>query len=114
MTKNQQDSDTKLTIECRIESGCLGPTGRDHLEPFCAFAISGFRTHETDQVNWDVVPRQGSLQAEVGYKIVGKNLSRQQAEKYLGLLGLNLAELESQIEDRLIVLIEQYMGREEA
>jgi len=106
---NQRLTDEKLIVECRIEAGCLGPAGSEYVDGFCEFATCEFRHFDTNKISWNIIPRQNSSQAEVQYTIVGKKLSQQQAAKYLSVMDIDIAEFESQIDDRLILLIEQYM-----
>ncbi len=108
--KQPQKKDEKLLVECRVEGGCLGPDGASHVDDFCYFSEVEFRDFHGDKINWKFVRRENSLKPEVEYKIIGKTLSRQQAKKYLGLFDIDLAEFESEIDDRLISLIERYMG----
>jgi len=109
---NKLASNKILIIECRVEAGCLGPTGADLVDGFCEFASIKLQDVNTDNLNWRVVPRQSSSEPEFQYKILDKKFSRQQATKYLEMLGINIAEFESQADDQLIELIEQYMERD--
>ena len=102
-------NEQQLLVECRVEGGCLGPEGASHVDDFCYFAESEFRNFHPDKLRWKFLQRQNSQQAEVEYKLIGKKLSPQQASKYLNILGIDMSEFESEIDDRLIVLIERYM-----
>lgn len=101
--------DQKLIVECRIEAGCLGPSGADHIADFCDFARDKFSLDGHEQLDWQLVPRENVEQAEVQYRLAGKRLSAQQAKKYLSLLGIDITDLETQIDDKLVTLIEQYL-----
>jgi len=102
-------NDQRLLVECRVEGGCLGPDGASHVDDFCYFAETEFRHFHSEQVTWKFLRRQNSQQVEVEYKLLGKKLSPQQARKYLDLFGIDMSEFESDIDDRLIVLIERYL-----
>ena len=102
------DNIQKLVVECRIEAGCLGPSGADHVVDFCEFANSRFSIGDDDHLSWQVVPRDNAEQAEVQYMLAGKKLSMSQAIKYLSMIGIERNELEAQIDERLVTLIEQY------
>jgi len=104
--------DKKLTVECRVEGGCLGPVGDNYVEGFCHFVQKEFSSWEAELLNWQVVPRQDKALPELQYKLVGRNLSRGQARKYLESFGKNIDEFEAEIEETLIVLIEEYMSKQ--
>ncbi|HHQ4480696.1 TPA: hypothetical protein ACSP1H_001176 [Aeromonas veronii] len=42
----------KLTIQIRVEPGCLGPDGKEHIETFCAAAAKIFAAVEPELVSW--------------------------------------------------------------
>ncbi len=102
-------NDQRLLVECRVEGGCLGPDGASHVDDFCYFAETEFWNFHPGKVTWKFLRRQNSQQAEVEYKLIGKKLSRPQASQYLDVLGIDMSEFESGIDDRLIALIERYM-----
>ena len=99
----------KLTVVCRIEAGCLGPTGEDHVESFCAFGQPLVAPIDMDFVLWKLYPRLDKSQAEMHYSINGKILDHVKAEKYLGLFGKNLDTFEDHLHDKLAQLIDDYM-----
>jgi len=103
--------DNKLTVECRIEAGCLGPAGDEHVVDFCDFAKREFSSWETEVINWRFMPRPDESLAELQYKFAGKNLSREQARKYLLRLEKDIDELEAEIDETLLVLIDEYMSQ---
>jgi len=107
--RNSPSTDDKLIIECRIEGGCLGPSGADHVDAFCEFATLALADLNTDKMTCYVTPRENSSQQEFQYKLIGKKLSHQQANRYLVALGIEITEFEHRIEDRLLELIEQFM-----
>ena len=38
----QTPTEKKLTIQIRVEPGCLGPDGKEHIETFCVAAAKIF------------------------------------------------------------------------
>ena len=102
----------KLIVECRIEGGCLGPTGDDYVEDFCDFVKNEFSSWEENLITWEIAPRWDKSQLERHYKVAGRNLSRSQAEKYLKLFGKNINELEAEIDETIMVLINEYMSKQ--
>lgn len=101
----------KITIVVRVESGCLGPDGNALVEEFCSAAHLEFKPIDSDFINWEVVPRFDKSLPEIGYKIVNKILTYDQAAKYLELFNKNLNEFEERVNEKLAVLIEQHMER---
>jgi len=102
----------KLIVECRIEGGCLGPTGDDYVEDFCDFVKSEFSSWETNIITWEITPRWDKSQLERQYKVAGRNISWSQAEKYLKLFEKNIDELEAEIDESIMVLITEYMSKQ--
>ena len=105
-------SEKKITVECRVEGGCLGPQGDDYVVGFCDFAKNELSTWEVNLINWEVVPRRDKSFAELQYKMLGRNLSRDQAKKYFELFGKNIDEFESELDETLMVLIDEYMSKQ--
>ena len=103
--------DKKLTVVFRVESGCLGPEGDDHIEEFCDFAQKEIESIESDIVQWEIIPRRDKSHPEMEYKISSKKLSHEKAIKYLDAFQKNLDEFETNLHEELTRLIEQYFGR---
>ena len=100
--------DKKLTILFRVEPGCLGPHGRDHINEFCEFAQQQYDALESPLINWQIVSRSNKHLPETEYKLINKNLSEAQAGKYLALFGKELEEFELELHDKLTELIDQF------
>ena len=103
-----QDSE-KLFVTYRVEPGCLGPEGADHISKFCDFAQLELRTLDSDYVVWNIVPRIDKELPEMEYSIVGKRMIFSQAEKYLALFDKSLDKFEGNLSDRLAALIDKFM-----
>ncbi len=101
----------KLTVLCRVEPGCLGPDGKDHIEEFCDFAQTQVASIDSDFVIWNLVPRYDKTLPEMEYKISDKTLSHDKAAKYLTIFKKNLDEFEEHLNEKLSQLIDQYLGR---
>jgi hypothetical protein len=102
--------DRKLTVLCRLEPGCLGPQGMDNIEVFCAFAQQQVAHVDADFVHWQLLPRYDKSLAEMQYKIGNKNLSHEQASRYLQMFNKNLDDFEQRLHDRLADSINAYLG----
>ena len=50
-TKLPLPQDKKLTVIFRLEPGCLGPDGEDHVEEFCKFAEKEVAPIDSDFVH---------------------------------------------------------------
>ncbi len=98
----------KLTVTYRVEPGCLGPGGVDLIENFCLFAASEMKGIDSGFIHWNLVPRFDKSLPEMAYEVLGKRMTHQQAEKYLGVFGKNLDELEGHLTDKLAELISLY------
>jgi hypothetical protein len=107
MTSSQ---DKKLTLVIRLESDCLGPTGDDLIDDFCILAQKELGSLYTDSIHCDIMPRHDKALPEMGYYINNKRLDSEKATKYLKLLGHDLADIETSLEDKLAGLINVYLG----
>ena len=107
MTSSQ---DKKLRLVIRLESGCLGPTGIDLIDDFCSVAQKELGSLYSDSIHCDIVPRHDKALPEMGYYINGKRLDSEKATKYLKLFDIDLADIETSIEDKLAGLINVYLG----
>ncbi len=102
--------DNKLSVTYRVESGCLGPDGTDHVGKFCEFAQKSIQPLDSDYIAWNIVPRNDKQLPEMQYSAVGKNMSHSQADKYLGVFGKSLDEFELHLSEKLAALINEYMN----
>lgn len=101
----------KLTVTYRVEPGCLGPEGKEHIEKFCPFAEKGVAELDSDFIHWDIVPRFSKAEPEMSYSVNGKQLTRNKAGQYLAVFGKHLDEFENHLEDKLALLIDAYFER---
>lgn len=99
----------KITVICRVEPGCLGPKGADHVERFCQIAQKQFDKIEPDKVEWQLIPRFDKTEAEIQYKLKNRNLSSEQAHLYLDALGQEQEEFEEELFKQLSTSIKSYM-----
>jgi len=98
----------KLSVTYRVEPGCLGPTGADHIEAFCTYAQNQMQTIDAGYVDWNIIPRFDKALPEMAYQVLGKRMTHQQAEKYLAYFGKSLDEFEGHLTDKLAELISSY------
>jgi hypothetical protein len=107
MTPSQ---DKKLTLIIRVESGCLGPSGAEIVDDFCNLAQKEFGSFYSDFIQWQIVPRQDLALPEMSYYIDKKRLDSAKAITYLALFDQNLTEIETRSEEKLVKLIDTYLG----
>ncbi len=101
--------DKKLNVLFRVEPGCLGPDGINHIEKFCQFAQQQVEAIDADFVHWDIVARFDKLLPEMEYKIANKKLTHDKAAKYLAIFEKDLDEFEGHLNDKLGELIDNYL-----
>jgi hypothetical protein len=101
----------KLTVTFRDEPGCLGPEGIIHIDGFCKFAKKEVARLNSDFVRWVITPRYDKTLLETEYKTNNKRLDHDKAEKYLRVFGKELDDFEEHLQDKLSILIDQYLGR---
>ena len=102
--------DKKLLIEFRLEAGCLGPDGANHIDAFCKQANEHFAKIDANFMIWEITPRHDRSLPEKQYKINGKKISREQAQKYLAMFERDIQKFEDNIDETLGELINQYLG----
>lgn len=102
--------DRKLAVTYRVEAGCLGPEGKNHIDEFCKFSQSALHSLDSDYIAWNIVHRKNKELPEMEYQVLEKMISHQQAEKYLAVFGKSLDDFEGHLSDQLATLIDQFMS----
>ena len=88
----QPTTEKKLTIQIRVEPGCLGPDGKAHIETFCAAAAKIFAAVEPELVSWTLLPRYDKQLPEQEFFIDYRKLTEEQASLFLRRLGRELGK----------------------
>lgn len=101
--------DKKLRLIYRVEPGCLGPNGDDEVAGFCRFVQQQLQSLDAAYVCWQIEPRDDKALPEMEYGVVGKKISRDQAERYLASFDKCLDDFESHLIEKLTVLIATFM-----
>ena len=101
----------KILVTFRLELGCLGPQGRNHVDEFCTFAQQEFEANDEGYAHWNIIPRHNKSLPEMEYTWHGKKISRHQAERYLHALEHGMDEFEDDAHEKLVHLIEVYFER---
>jgi hypothetical protein len=100
----------KLVVTYRVESGCLGPNGIDHVVAFCKFAHKSIQSLDAEYITWDIVARLDKNLPEMQFGVGGKALTHVQANKYLAVFNKDLDEFEGHLGNKLAELINDFMG----
>ncbi len=101
----------KLLVQFRLEPGCLGPDGVDHIANFCAFAQKKIGQINAEFIRCELIPRFDKSLAEIEYSILGKRLNESQVTKYLKSFNQELSDLKELLDEQIALLIEQYFNR---
>jgi len=101
----------KLAVIYRVEPGCLGPKGADHIEKFCIYAQKEFETVDSDFIHWEIMPRHDKSLPEMQYKVGNKNLTHDKAAKYLEIFEKELDVFEGRLHRNLSMHIDTFLGR---
>lgn len=111
--KNAENTqqENKLTITFRVEPGCLGPQGADHVNEFCKLAQHSFKTIEAELIHWDIIPRFDKSLDEIEFKLNNKLLNSSQTSKYFNLINKPQDEVEDILHNKIADLIDEYMGQ---
>jgi len=105
------DQDKKLNVIFRLEAGCLGPQGTEHIDAFCQSAQKMVKETDTEFIVWTIVPRHDKTLPEIEYRINNKKLNHEKAVKYLNIFSKNLDEFEANLQDKLALYIDDYLGQ---
>ncbi|MDD1780763.1 hypothetical protein LRP49_06045 [Enterovibrio sp. ZSDZ35] len=100
----------KLNVICRLEPGCLGPQGSSKIDDFCQYILEEMNALNTAFISLVVVPRNDKTLPEMQFNVLGKKMNRDQAGKYLQKFDKNLDDFEGELEGKLEILIDKFMG----
>ena len=95
----------------RVEPGCLGPDGVEHIEEFCKYAKKEVSRLDSGYIRWVITPRYDKSLPEMEYKVRNKPLSQKRASMYLETLGKSLDDFEENLQEKLAELIDNFHGR---
>lgn len=111
MSKDNFPESKKLTVIFRMEPGSLGPDGIQYINEFCEFAQSQLQACSDEYLIWVIIPRLDKSLAELEFQLVNKKLTPAKAGQYLSIFGENLDSFETQLENNLEAIVNQYFGR---
>ncbi|MEM7209046.1 MAG: hypothetical protein AAF434_14580 [Pseudomonadota bacterium] len=102
---------TRVLITYRIEPGCLGPDGDQHVDAFCEFVQPYLSVLYPRSCTWNVVPRHDKALDEIEYSLIGRKLTKAQSLKFFESMNSDLPRIEQQAQTVLVESIEVYLGR---
>jgi len=102
------EQNKKLTVIYRLEPGCLGPQGPDHINDFCSFAQEKVQSVHSDMIIWKILPRNDKSLPEIEYKLNNKKLSREKAGRFLIIFDREIEVFEESFHEKIAELIETY------
>lgn len=100
----------KLFVTYRIEAGCLGPKGNEHIAGFCTYAQSKLGSLASDHMSLSFEPRNDKTLPEMQYTLANKRINHLQAKKYLARFDKIPEGFDDDFSDQLEALINEYMG----
>ena len=103
--------DKKLHVICRLEAGCLGPDGENHINDFCTFVQKKIEAIDVNIILWEVLSRKDKTLPEMEYKINNKKLSHDQARKYLEMFDRSIDDFEELYYEKIFSLIDEYFKK---
>jgi len=109
-TRTALPDDKKLGVIYRLEPGCLGPNGSEHIGRFCAFAHEALKAFDAHFVTWTVLSRDDKSLPEIEYRINNRALSRDKADRYLTIMGKNIDEFEMHLHDDISHMIDDFFS----
>lgn len=99
----------KIRLMYRVEPGCLGPEGVNHIEDFCRYANKHIKSPYYAQFLF--LPRHDKQKAERQYSVKNRNLSQAQAKVYFEHIDIEIEEFEEQLDELLSKTIDIYFKR---
>lgn len=104
-------TDKKLKVTFRVEPGCLGPEGANYIVAFCDYAQKHIASLYSDYIIWNIIPRHDKKLPEMEYNVRDKNLSYDQADKYLAIFRQSLEQFECALDDKITLFIDEFMQK---
>lgn len=105
----QISDERKIRLMYRVEPGCLGPDGANHIEDFCRFANKHIKSPYYGLFVF--LPRYDKQKDERQYSVNSRNLSQVQAKAYLNHFDINIDNFEEQLDELLAKAIDLYFKR---
>ena len=101
----------KMSILVRLEPGCLGPEGKDHIEVFCLSAKSELKNFHGGIIRWSIQPRYDKSLPEIEYQLDKEIVLHERVESFFTEFNITFSDFEEALDERLAELIERYFER---
>lgn len=109
MTTPSAPAAAELILLYRVEPGCLGPDGLNHVEAFCRFSNAQRRPSDWPALRWHFTPRYDKSLPEIEFRWHEKPLRTAQVEQILSRLQTNLERVEAEMGEKTAELIELFL-----
>lgn len=100
-----------LVLVYRVEPGCLGPQGSDHIDGFCDYADQHLSQSNLPHATLQLQPRRDKTLDEMQYQLSNKRLTDEQVSRYFQTIKASRDDFEEAVFKKIATLIEQYLGR---
>ncbi|MCF2857764.1 hypothetical protein L1286_09795 [Pseudoalteromonas sp. SMS1] len=100
-------SELQVCIQLRLEPGCMGPQGKEHIEAFCK--KENTTPWQNNFAIVSVVPRYDKTLPEWEYRLKNKLLKAEQVVRVVEMHNITKADLEEEIETHIAQEIDLYM-----
>ncbi|WP_100657700.1 hypothetical protein [Alteromonas flava] len=101
----------KLTVLFRVEPGCLGPQGADHVEDFCVYVRTQLKTFESGIVRWVIKPRYDKSLPEIEYSLQQQPADELAVKAFFAEVGKSMQDFEEALEEKLAESVEEFFER---
>ncbi|WP_100644607.1 hypothetical protein [Alteromonas facilis] len=101
----------KMSILIRLEPGCLGPDGKNHIEAFCIHAKSELKSFHGGIIRWSIKPRYDKSLPEIEYQLDKEIALPQRVRSFFAEFNIAFDDFEEALDERLAELIERYFER---
>ena len=92
----------------RVEPGCMGPAGIDHINEFVDYANQHITSLNKPFVNWRIEARTNKKLPEIEYRVGNKLLKEPQVEKYLTVFGSSVDSFEEEVNERIAEMVDEF------
>lgn len=103
------NKDMRIQLLYRVEPGCLGADGIDHIEAFCQFAAN--KILPPSYAIFSFIPRYDKLLDEKEYTLMNRKLSGDQVISYFEKIDKPFDEFESQVDESMAFVVDAFFDR---
>ena len=104
----------KLHMLFRVEPGCMGPAGIDHINEFVDYANENIKRLNKPYVVWQIEARTNKKLPEIEYRVANKLLKEPQVEKYLSLFGSSVDTFEDEVNEHIALMVDEFWDADDS